>query len=285
MYTMPTHHRTGLRFLAAVAGVMALLLLRLSPTLAATPLDFLDASPDITAGLGGLSVNDEDVAEDDLGGGLGLAPLGALPSAADLAAYHVLANGEQLLAFDTTVSLPGGLTAEPRDVVRYNGATYSLEFNGAANGVPNGTQVDAVSVLNGGDLLLSFDTTVVLSGLSVDDEDLVRFDGSTFSLFFDGSVEGVSTALDLDAAHHIDANGHLLLSFDGSGTVGGVDFDDEDVLEYDPVAGTWLLAYDGSAQHSGWLTADLDAVHALSPLIFADGFESGDTSAWSSTVP
>ena len=51
------------------------------------------------------------------------------------------------------------------------------------------------------------------------------------------------------------------------------------------VAGTWLLVYDGSKQHSGWFTADLDAVHALSPLLFADGFESGGTSAWSATVP
>ena len=283
MYTMPTHH--SLRLLAAVAGLMALLALRLLPAPAATPLDFLDASPDITTVLGGMTVNDEDVAEDDLSGGLGLAPLGALPSAADLSAYHVLASGEQLLAFDTTVSLPGGLTAEPRDVVRYNGATYSLEFNGAANGVPAGAQVDAVSVLFGGDLLLSFDTTVALDGITADDEDLVRFNGGSFSLFFDGSMAGVDGALDLDAAHHIDANGHLLLSFDGSGTVGGVAFDDEDVLEYDPLSGTWLLAYDGSTHHSGWLTADLDAVHALTPLLFADGFESGDTSAWSSTVP
>ena len=55
----------------------------------------------------------------------------------------------------------------------------------------------------------------------MDDEDLVRFDGVTFSLFLDGSAAGVAGALDLDAVHHLDPNGHLLLSFDGSGTLGG----------------------------------------------------------------
>jgi cysteine-rich repeat protein len=70
----------------------------------------------------------------------------------------------------------------------------------------------------------------------------------------------VSGGLDLDAVHYTDLDGHLYLSFDGSGNVGGVDFDDEDVLEYDPGGGVWALLYDGSARHSGWPPADLDAL-------------------------
>ena len=31
---------------------------------------------------------------------------------------------------------------------------------------------------------------------------------------------------------------------------------------YDPGAGSWELAYDGSAQHAGWPSSDLDAVAA-----------------------
>ncbi|MBI4518389.1 MAG: hypothetical protein HY699_21520 [Deltaproteobacteria bacterium] len=47
-----------------------------------------------------------------------------------------------------------------------------------------------------------------------------------------------------------DSNGHLLLSFDTGGTAGGVDFDKEDVLEFD--GATWEMAYDGGAEHTEW---------------------------------
>jgi hypothetical protein len=57
-------------------------------------------------------------------------------------------------------------------------------------------------------------------------------------------------------------HGHLLLSFDGSGSIGGVAFDDEDALEFDGGA-TWALAYDGSAQDPDWAPADLDAIQAV----------------------
>ena len=56
------------------------------------------------------------------------------------------------------------------------------------------------------------------------------------------------------------ANDNLILSFDTSGTLGGVNFDDEDLLEFTPGAGTWEMAYDGSALHSEWSPADLQAV-------------------------
>ena len=47
--------------------------------------------------------------------------------------------------------------------------------------------------------------------------------------------------------------------FDTSGRLNGVNFDDEDVLEYDPGAGAWTLAYDGSSRHAGWRPGDVDA--------------------------
>ncbi len=59
------------------------------------------------------------------------------------------------------------------------------------------------------------------------------------------------STLDLDAAQRLD-NGHLLLSFDGSGSVAGIGFDDEDVLEFDAAAIGWELAYDGSGAYADW---------------------------------
>jgi hypothetical protein len=231
-----------------------------APAFGATPLADIRVSPDVPVQLGSLVVGHENIVRDDLHGTLTLGSLGAIPHQADLDAYHRLINGAQLLSFDTTVTLPGGLIARPADVVRYDGVAYTLAFDAAARGIPRGVNVDAVAV-RAGALLLSFDVSVDLGGFRVEDEDLVAFDGSGFSLFFDGSAAGIDPRLDLDGAELFECNDHLLLSFDGSGAVGGVAFDDEDVLEYDR-ASTWQMAYDGSAHDPNWTAADLDAVSA-----------------------
>jgi hypothetical protein len=250
---------------ALAAGTLAAFLWLPPTSRAVTPLDSVSASPDVTVELASAPFDDEDVAVDDLLGVVAPASLGTLPANADLTAYHLLANGDQLFSLDTTVELAGSLTVEPGDVVRYDGVSYTLEFDASAEGVPNGVITDAVSVAGSGDLLLSFDTTVDLGAVTADDEDLVEFDGASFSLSFDGSAAGVPAALDLDAAHRL-FDGTLGLSFDGSGQLGGVDFDDEDVLGYDPSGPTWSLLYDGSAQHSEWEGGpDLDAVALPEP--------------------
>jgi len=102
---------------------------------------------------------------------------------------------------------------------------------------------------------------VDLGSVRADDEDFVLLDQGAFSMFFDGSAAGIDPALDLDGADLLECNDHLLLSFDGSGTIGGVTFDDEDVVEYDR-ASTWQMAYDGSARDPDWSAADLDAISA-----------------------
>ena len=252
----------------ALPGVLLALVAALLPlsslASAVTPLDSASVSSDVTVVLSATNFDDESVAVENLMGGVGTATLGTLPASADLVAYHLLGNGDQLFSLDTTVTLSGPLTAEPGDVVRYDGSSYTLEFDASANSVPSGVITDAVSRESSGNLLLSFDTTVDLGSFTVDDEDLVAFDGVGFSLVFDGSAAGVSQALDLDGVDDL-GNGNLGLSFDGSGQLGGVDFDDEDVLEYDSSGPTWLLAYDGSAEHAEWVPADLDAVFVPEP--------------------
>jgi hypothetical protein len=99
-----------------------------------------------------------------------------------------------LFSPDVTAALPGLATpAEPRDVVAFDPgtSTFSYAFVGAANGVPPGARIDAVSRDPAGKLLLSFDVTLTLPGVgTVDDEDLVRFSGGSFGMVFDGSANG-----------------------------------------------------------------------------------------------
>jgi hypothetical protein len=222
------------------------------------------ASSDVAVDLSATFVDREEVGTDDLAGTVTPIVFPGVPDGANLTAY-ALESGEHLVSFDTTVSLPGSVLAEPGDVVRYDGANYSIEFDASAEGVPGAASVDALSVDSGSDLLLSFDVTAVLGALTADDEDLVLFDGASFSLVFDGSAAGVPTGLDLDGAHDL-SGGLLGLSFDGSGSLGGVAFDDEDVLEYDPSGPTWKLAFDASAEHAGWSGGpDADAVYLPEP--------------------
>lgn len=262
-------HRLGFAFTA--------LFVACSAYAGTAPVASLIYSPDITLDLAGQVTTDENAALDNRMGSVTLQDIGAIPPNANLTAYHRFDNGDQLLAFDITIELPGAVIARPGDVVRRlaNG-TFSITFNGAGEGVPAGARIDAVSVDGNGDLLLSFDTTVSLDGLVAADEDVVRFDGAAFSLVFDGSVAGLAPAVDLNALHYATDSGIIIASFDVSGTVDGIHFSDEDLLRYDPGTNSWTLAYDGSAEHLAWNAGDLDAVWVMfaGELIFKDGFES-----------
>ena len=238
---------------------------------AASPLHDLDASADIAVDLSGTIATGNQTARDNLSGTITLQVFTSVAENADLVAYERSANGA-LLTFDTSINLPStpsAITVRPADVVSFDGVNYTKVFDGLTAGIPDGAHVDAVAT-EGSDLLVSFDITVDLGGgLTVADEDLVHWDGGNFTLHFDASLAGIDLALDLDGAHRL-INGNLLLSFDGSGSIGtpAVFFDDEDILEYDPTGAMWELAYDASAQVAGWADGpDLDAFDVTELLI------------------
>ena len=168
-----------------------------------------------------------------------------------------------LFAVDTATTV-GSVTAGPADVVRYSPLAQSIEFDSSAAGIAPGVRTDAIALTDTGDLLLSFDITVELpGGIAVDDEDLVLYDGGTFALFLDGSAAGVPREADLDAAHLLAGGDALLVSFDITGTVRGVTFNDDDVLEYTIRSGDWELALDGELLDDELVGADIDALAAV----------------------
>jgi hypothetical protein len=240
--------------------ILAGLLLSAIP---ATAQQIIAASSDITIDLGASVVTaDEDVAVDTQLGIVMLENLGALPGASDVIALGLDVGGDRFIAFDTTTALAGGVVARPGDVVRYDGAAYSIEFDAAAAGLPSGVATDAISLSANG-LLLSFDTTVDLGGgLVVADEDLVNWNGATFALAMDGSAEGLDSALDVDAAQDL-GGGVLVMSFDTAGTIGGIDFADEDVVRFE--GAVWSMEFDASVADANWGAADLDAVMVPEP--------------------
>jgi hypothetical protein len=254
----------------AGAAIAALLLLVAPGAGAQSPVYF---SPDITANLGVVLpavVTDEDVARDDAVGSVTLfLPPGILPPQADVDGFDLQPSGASLLAVDVTVPLPGlppGAPAEPRDVVSWDPVTtlFTMVFDGSTLGVPMGARIDAVATdFATGNLLLSFDTTVTLLGVgTVDDEDVVEHLGAgIFAMVFDGSANGVAAGLDLDAANRVWGTDVLQVSFDGSGVLAGVPFDDEDVLDFDLVGATYTMFADSSLSDPvDWPAADLVAL-------------------------
>lgn len=231
--------------------------------------------PETTAPLGTVgpsTLADDDAGADDAAGTVTpvlLTMLGAaIPPNAAIEALDLSTTEPPLLTLDTTTSLPGlGAPAEPRDVVTWNAntGTFSLYFDGSANGIPPNVRIDAVSynIGSGTGLLLSFDTTLTLGALTVDDEDFVWWFFGPFPLVvFDGSAQGIAPSLDLDALA-IGATAPLtfLLSFDGSGVVAGIPFDDEDVLSFDYATSTWSMYADSSLSDPvDWPPTDLVAL-------------------------
>jgi hypothetical protein len=135
-----------------------------------------------------------------------------------------------------------------------------------------GSDTQALSVrvtnLNEGasPLYFSVSAAATVGGVSAANEDVMFFDGTSFSLAFDGSDVGLRS-LRIDAFSWVDAN-TLLLSFDSAGTVPGIagTVDDSDVVRFDATslgantAGSFSLYLDGS---DVGLTTDAEDIDAL----------------------
>ena len=248
----------------------------------------VDISNDITWTAGAATIDDEGARRVSLPSTVSALDLGALPPTADVTAYQVLDDGRRVFSLDTFADLGGGLTAGPEDLVAWNGALYALFMDGSVAGIPVGTAIDAVARQRQAGVtytLLSFDIPTALpGGLTADDEDIVAWSGAAWTMFFDGSANGIPESLDVDGFDRDPVNGARYFSFDTSGRITTVDFDDEDVIAFD--GSTWSLAYDASASLSASFAAgDLDALGVRTVNIFKDGFEIATTIEWSATVP
>ena len=78
---------------------------------------------------------------------------------------------------------------------------------------------------------------------------------------YDGSAAGVPSTLDLDGIQAMTGPAGFLVSFDTSGSIGALTFDDEDVLRFDSGLGTYAMYFNGSiSDPADWPRADLSAL-------------------------
>ena len=118
--------------------------------------------------------------------------------------------------------------------------------------------VDAFHRLSSSQALLSTSGNATLGGVVLRDEDIVLYDFTldVATLFFDGS--SVFTANeDVDAFHLMD-DGTLLLSTRGAAAIGGLSFEDEDIVRYDPTSGVATMFFEGDLYFAA--DEDIDAV-------------------------
>jgi len=190
---------------------------------------------------------------------------------------YAISGGVDQAAF-TIVPATGVLTFQsapnfeaPTDVGANN--TYEVVVS-ASDGSLSDTQTITVTVTDvvesaGSPLYFSLLSAGTVGGVSVADEDVVLFDGTNFSLAFDGSDVGIS-AFRIDAFSWVSATS-LLLSFDGAGAVPGIagTTDDSDIVLFtatslgDLTAGVFSLYFDGSDVGLTTTGEDVDAVELL----------------------
>ena len=189
-----------------------------------------------------------------------------------------------VFAIATPESLDGTFVS-PQDLVTIHSDTEAFEvfWRGEDAGLPPGVAIDAVAQ-RGDTLLLSFDVAVAIGPFVFEDEDIAfwNLNGGWIGAIGLAS-RGVPQELDLDGLEER-SNGALWLSFDGSATIDGIAFDDDDVLALRLDTNLWTKVVDGGADYGLPDGADLDAL-GVPRFIFADGFDSGDTSRWSLTAP
>jgi C1A family cysteine protease len=237
---------------------------------------------------GGVAFADEDVLIKDMGTGawslfidgsdLGLANM-------DIDAFEPQADGSILMSFDIDFTYAGTTPVDDSDIVRFTptstgdttAGTWSWYFDGSDVGLSTiDEDVDALTLLPDGRLLISTLGPVSVTGASGADEDLLAFTptalgattSGTWALYFDGSDVGLSTTTSEDVnGVWVDAAGKIYLTTLGSFGVTGVSGDGSDIFTCTPgslgstTTCTWAMYWDGSA--NGFAGEDTDAVSII----------------------
>lgn len=150
-------------------------------------------------------------------------------------------EGDILFSVDIPTSL-NGVTYTERDLVLYDGTNFSKLLDGPAIGIPEGARIDATTVLSDGTLILSLDIPVSLGGIDFKANDLINYDGSSFSLYFSGSDNGIPEAANLDGVW-VSPEDEILFSLDIPCSINGLEVKDKDIIKWSE--GSFSLYFDG----------------------------------------
>lgn len=121
-----------------------------------------------------------------------------IPEGARIDAATVLSGGNIVFSSDIPVSLEG-ISFKANDLIVYDGSSSSIYFSGSGSGIPESANIDGVWVNLEGEILFSLDIPCNLNGLEIKDKDIVKWSEGSFSLYFDGSLAGLPSNVDVNA--------------------------------------------------------------------------------------
>lgn len=159
------------------------------------------------------------------------------------------------MSFSGDVTAPGLGIVQDEDVVFYNAGTWSVYFDGTANGLgtTGNLDLDAISVAGTTLYFSTFGNTNPPGvGGTADDADIYSWNGTSFARVIDATAitNPLPAAANVDGFVRFDAT-HFSVSFSADTTtlpvLGAVQ--DEDVVYYN--AGTWSVYFDGTAHGLG----------------------------------
>jgi hypothetical protein len=203
-------------------------------------------------------------------------------SGTDVDAFELQPDGSLLMSFDSDFTLSGFGAVDDSDILRFvptstganTAGAWQWYFDGSDVGLSTSDEdVDALTLLPDGRLIISVLGTVSVTGVSGVDEDLLAFSptqlGSTTSgawaMYFDGSDVGLSSTSNEDVnGVWIDAAGKIYLTTLGSFSVTGVSGDGSDIFTCTPgslgstTTCTFAMYWDGS--DNGFSGEDTDSI-------------------------
>lgn len=208
-------------------------------------------------------------------------------SSRNIDAFAIQSDGSILLSVVSETSLPDVGSVDDSDIVRFvptslgsnTAGTFEWYFDGSDVGLSSsGEDVDAISLLSGGDLVISTSGSYFVSGASGGDEDLILFTptslgastSGSWSPYFDGSDVGLNSSSDEDVwgVWVEEAAGAVYLTTRNDFSVNGASGDGADIFICTGSLGsntncTFTLFWDGSSNGFGGEQIDAFAIAGL----------------------
>ncbi len=185
--------------------------------------------------------------------------------------YHVEA-GLQYYSFDVDTRVNGAGVLKS-DVIRcndFNCSTFSYFFDSQALNLKH-ININAFSLdPANGDLIFSIDSASMIAGNAYLASDLIRYDGTAFSLEYGPIVvTNITKYRNIDAFSYTD-NGKYLVSFATDGVL-------NDIYEYDIASTIWSIAYTPTTLGDSYNPLNINSLmiftQPVPELLFSDGFE------------
>jgi len=169
------------------------------------------------------------------------------------------ATGQNIFLSTAATETLGGLTHTNGSIVEYNPITNigTLFFDETL--FSGNESFSGFHLLQNGNIILTSFNSATLGGLSFNDGDLIEYNPTTdtATLFF--NENNFSGNENINAVY-VKSNGNIVLSTTNNATLGGLTFNDGDLIEYNPTSSTATLLFSESNFSSN---EDVDAVHIL----------------------